>query len=97
MGLDISPEGHTFVYSADLIYDKYNGEDIDYDSDRRFKGGGKEEEEVEVHQPVLVSDAIEILPSIAAVRKYAGGQKYHYKDSRELAILPTNVWRYYHR
>lgn len=87
-GLSVSMSGYTFVYPTDVIYSIYQGRDIDYDVDRRFRGQGKEEEEVEVFQPVLVSDAIEILPAIAAARKYATGYKYHYKDVRELKKLP---------
>ena len=88
-------EGHTFVYDADTIYNQYGGEDIDYDSDRRFRGAWKDEEEVEVFEPVAVSDAIEVLPTIAAVRKYASNWKFDYKDSRERVRLPSPG--YFHR
>ena len=96
LGMDIAVEGYTFVFPADVIYEKYHGRDIDYEggeyvglSDAKQ---AREEAEVvvsKVHGPVDISDAIEVLQAIPAVRKYAGRKKYAYKDIRDRPIIPT--------
>ncbi len=93
-GTDITFEGHTFVFPADVIYEKYGGKDVIYPSKSEDVFNYANEEEVEVRVSLPVSEAIEILPSMAAYRKYAAGQQYNYKDSRELKELPYSGYHF---
>ena len=96
LGIDIAADGYTFIFPADVIYEKYHGRDIDYEggeyvglSDAKQARGEEEVVVSRMYGPIDVSDAIEVLQAIPAVRKYAGRQKYHYKDIREMSRFPT--------
>jgi len=89
-------EGYTFVFPADVIYEKYHGRDVDYEggeyvglSDAKQARGEEEVVVSKMYGPIDLSDAIEVLQAIPAVRKYAGKAKYGYKDIREMSRFPT--------
>ncbi|KKN75339.1 hypothetical protein LCGC14_0381910 [marine sediment metagenome] len=90
-GSSVDIFGTTFVYDEDIIFDRYQGEEIDQGSIDFIPG----EDETFTRVPVAVSDAIEILPSRAAIRKYAFGMKFHFKDVRDRTTeaTPSRVFR----
>ena len=96
LGIDVAVDGYTFVFPADIIYEKYHGRDIDYEggeyvglSDAKQARDEAEVVVSKMYGPIDISDAIEVLQAIPAVRKYAGRAKHHYKDIRERPRIPT--------
>ncbi len=90
-GSSVDIFGTTFVFDEDTILDQYEGEEIDQGS-RNFIPG---EDEIFTRVPVLVADAIEILPARAAIQKYGFGMKFRFKDVRDRATeaTPSRVFR----
>ena len=92
LGSSIELEGYTFVFPADIIYQKYKGKDLEYDKVTDPGNYVPEEAEVLVtanNGPVYISDAIEAMQVVPATRKYGAKMKYHYKDIREMSRIPT--------